>query len=156
MKIFNVFAIILFITVTVSAQNIKLPGSVTSTFDKLYPNAVNVKWDKEGNDEFEASFAKGTQHLSVVIDEDGKLLETETAIAINELSTPIQHFISKNYSGYKITEAAKIVDYKGRVMLEAEVTKANEKKDLLFDQHGKPIVKTKTKEGDGKDQDEED
>ncbi|MCB9207375.1 MAG: PepSY-like domain-containing protein [Ignavibacteriales bacterium] len=134
------------------AQETKVPKKVKDSFVKLYPNAKDVKWDQEGDEEFEASFKNGTEQISVVFDEDGRVEETETVIEVKNLSKPILDFVAQNYSDYKITETAKIVDDKGIVTFEAEVTKGKEKKDLIFDANGKQ-VKKEAKESDEKDED---
>jgi hypothetical protein len=67
-----------------------------------------------------------------LIDASGNIIEKEVEISLNELPTKAKEFVSKNYSGQKIKEAAKITDAKGIITYEAEV----KGKDLLFDSYG--------------------
>jgi hypothetical protein len=117
-------------------QQFAIPDKVTEAFKKYYPEISDIKWDKEGSSEFEASFKENGKDISVVFDKAGKLEETETSIQISELPENAVKFINTNYSDSKITEAAKIVKANGAVLFEAEVTMGKQKKDLLFDPKG--------------------
>ena len=127
---------ILLVSFTVFAQETKVPKAVKDSFSKLYPKVTDVKWDKEGATEFEAGFKENGTDVSVVFDEKGNLKETETAIQISELPKSAASFVEKNYPGFKISEAAKIISAKDEVTFEAEITKDKVKKDLLFDLKG--------------------
>ena len=122
----------------------KIPQNVKEAFTKAYPNVKEVKWDVEG-EEYEASFKlKGTD-VSVVIDNDGEIEETETEIAVSELPSNIIPYITKNFKGYKVTAAAKIVKEDNDVTYEAEITKYKTHKDLIFNQDGIIVKKHKEK-----------
>lgn len=138
------FVLLLF-SFSVFAQHSKIPPKVTDSLSKLYPKATNVKWDKEGND-YEASFKLDNKDMSVNLNVDGKVLETETTIEISQLPDSIDKYVQNNYKGYKITEAAKIVKANGVTLFEAEIQKGNSKNDLLFDSQGKIEKKNINKE----------
>lgn len=139
---------------TVFAQETKVPKIVKDSFTKLYPKVTDVKWDKEGKTEFEAGFKENGKDVSVVFDEKGNLIETETAIQINELPKSAASFVEKNYTGFKISEAAKIISAKGEVTFEAEITKDKVKKDLLFDSKGN--IDQKDMSSENEDEEDED
>lgn len=139
---------------TVFAQETKVPKIVKDSFTKLYPKVTDVKWDKEGKTEFEAGFKENGKDVSVVFDEKGNLIETETAIQINELPKSAASFLEKNYTGFKISEAAKIISAKGEVTFEAEITKDKVKKDLLFDSKGN--IDQKDMSSENEDEEDED
>lgn len=120
------------ITFAQKLQEKNVPASVKASFQKLYPNAKEVKWDKE-SEKFEASFEINKIDNSVLFDAQGNLLETEIEIAINQLPQSIKDYVTKNYPKQKIKEAAKITDDKGVVAYEAEIKGM----DLLFDASGK-------------------
>lgn len=142
-KLFSL--VIVFLAVSLFGQEAKVPDAAKDALAKLYPKAMDVKWSLERKTEFEANFTDKKIPTSVVLNAKGKLLETEIDIAVTELSKNIQSYIQKNFAGYKISEAAKIVDPKGKITFEAEITKDKIKKDLLFDKNGKPVVKKETK-----------
>lgn len=153
-KLFSVM--ILFVAASLFGQNAKIPDAVKDAFIKLYPKATDVKWGRENKTEFEANFKDGKTSTSVVLNAKGKLLETEINIAVTELSKEIQTYLQKNYAGYKISEAAKIIDPKGVITFEAEIAKDKIIKDLIFDKNGKPIVKKEKNVKNDKEEDEDD
>jgi hypothetical protein len=149
-----VLILVFLFSVTLFAQEVKVPKEVKETFNKYFPNAKNVKWEKEGEEEFEVNFMDGPTYMSVVIDDEGEIEETETVMNLTDLSKVIIDFIAKNYPDYKLTEAAKIVDDKNVVTYEAEISKGKVIKDLMFDVNGQLII-NKSKESAEEDEDEE-
>lgn len=117
-----------------SAQNLQekdVPAVVRSAFQKQYPGVKADEWDKEGVN-YEVEFKVQEAEQSLLIDPMGTILETEIEINISSLPETAREYVSKNYAGQSITEAAKITDAKGKVTYEAEV----KGKDLLFDGNG--------------------
>ena len=110
----------------------KVPEIVTKSLISNYPNAKNVKWDKEENN-YEASFENNKTENSVLFNSNGKIIETEVEISTAQLPKSILSYLSKNYKDQKVKEAAKIISEKGIVTYEAEI----KGKDLLFDENGK-------------------
>ena len=74
--------------------------------------------------------------MSANFSADGTLMETETEIAPSVLPKAATEYITKNYAGSKIEEAAKIVNSKGITVYEAEVKHGKEEFELLFDATG--------------------
>ena len=111
-----------------------IPGAAKTAFTKLHPQATVVKWDKEDGG-YEASFKENGKTMSVVMDGQGKLKETETDIAVSELPASVRDYVARQMPGKKIKEAAIIVDASGTKKYEAEVGG----KDLMFDMAGKPL-----------------
>ena len=141
-------------TFVLIAQELNVPGKVKESFKKLYPTVSQVNWSKEGNEEFEASFTSDGKDISLVFEEDGELIETETAINLSELPSGVVNFVEKYYPEYSITETAKIINSKGVLTFEAEVSKENFRKDLLFNESGKFIEKNKSEnENESEDED---
>lgn len=164
MKKSILFFVIFALVISVSAQNKKevmVTEKAKATFAKLYPNVKEVKWGKEGKDEFEAEFKLDGKAISLVIDAEGNLKETETEIAKTELPKGVDEFVANNHKGWTITEAAKIVDAKGNITFEAQITNGKnklEQKDLMFTKDGKPIKKKESKsekEENGEKEEEE-
>ena len=116
----------------------EVPAVVKSAIHKNHPNAKDLKWEKEkGN--YEAGFEVGEQDYSVLIAASGQIIETEVEIKVDALPAGVKEYVSKNYAGQKIKEAAKITDAKGVVTYEAEL----KGKDLIFDQSGKFLKEVK-------------
>ncbi|MES2382006.1 MAG: PepSY-like domain-containing protein [Bacteroidota bacterium] len=111
-----------------------VPAKVKEALQKQFPNAKEVKWEKE-NDKYEAAFDLNKADYSALFDVDGNLIETEVEIKLSELPNGVLAYIKTKYTGQKVKEAAKITDAKGTVTYEAEI----KGKDLLFDSNGQFI-----------------
>ena len=70
--------------------------------------------------------------MSALFDANGTMTELELAIKITELPSAATDYISKNYKGAAIKEAAKITKSGGEINYEAEVRGT----DLIFDATG--------------------
>lgn len=110
----------------------KVPEIVSKSLLSKYPNAKNIKWDKEENN-YEASFENNKIENSVLFSANGKIIETEVEITVAQLPKSILNYIGKNYKNQKVKEAAKIISEKGIITYEAEI----QGKDLFFDENGK-------------------
>jgi Putative beta-lactamase-inhibitor-like, PepSY-like len=133
--------LMLAITISTSAQKVKaseVPVAVMNAFQKQYPKATDVTWDKEkGN--YEASFDLHKVDNSVLFNESGKIIETEIEIEISQLPKGVVEYVKANYKGMSVKEAAKITDANGVVTYEAEIKGM----DLLFDSSGKFMKESK-------------
>jgi hypothetical protein len=114
-----------------------VPANAKSNFEKEFLD-VNAKWDKEDSN-FEANFKQNQKTMSVIYDANGNRLETEQEINVAALPQIIKDYVSKNYKGENIKEAAIITKPNGEENYEAEV-KGN---DLLFTKDGQFIKATK-------------
>jgi hypothetical protein len=119
-------------------QQKNIPQPVLSSLQKEFPQAKNIKWEKEKNN-YEAGFQiKGEDH-SVLFNTSGNVIETEVPINANALSIPIKQFILDKYPKQKIKEAARITDSKGVITYEAEING----RDIIFDADGKFLKEVK-------------
>lgn len=112
-----------------------VPANVITSFQKLYPG-ITFSWEKE-NDKFEANFKKKSKTMSALFLSDGKLVETEVDIKPEALPAVVLNYISHNYKGIKVKEAAIITKASGEINYEAEI----KGKDLIFDNKGNLIKK---------------
>ena len=110
----------------------------------------DAQWDKEGAN-YEASYKSGGKEMSVVFDEQGRMLETEVEIGKNELPSLAKDLLKKEYSGYKVEEVARIIASNGEVTFEVEVEKLEKTFELIFDTQGKLVKQIEEKEAADKD-----
>jgi hypothetical protein len=139
-KLFIVVLVMGATTLPARAQKLnesQVPATVKTAFQKKYPD-IKASWDKE-DPNYEANFKKDGKAMSVVIDKNGTVVETETDIPVTDLPKGAQDYMKKNYSGVKIQEAARIVRANRDVNYEAEVRH----KDVIFDANGKFIKEAK-------------
>ena len=138
------------IAVSATAQKIKeaeVPADVKSAFAKKYPGAKVEEWEKEGGD-FEAEFDWNKTESSALFSANGSFKALEQEIKIAELPKAVTDYCTKNYAAYKLNEASKITEASGKIMYEAELKKAKEHFDLIFDNNGGFIKKEAETEKD--------
>jgi uncharacterized protein YicC (UPF0701 family) len=131
MKKTILMGIMTFAALTSQSQITSIPGVVKAKVTSTYPKATAVKFEKEGKD-FEAGFKNEGKDMSILMDAQGNILETETDITVAELPKGVQEYLAKNMKGKKIKEAATIIDAKGMKKFEAEIGG----RDFLFDEKG--------------------
>jgi len=117
-------------------QNI--PQIVKNALLQKFPKAKEIKWDKEGKN-FEASFDLNNVDNSVLFNQEGKIVETEIEIKVNQLPKNALQYLNDHYKNQKVKEAAKIITEKGNLIYEAEI----KGKDLFFDENGNFIKRDK-------------
>ena len=113
------------------AQDVTAPESVKKSFDSLYPDMENVKWNMR-NGNYEAAFDAGANSLIVRMDSEGKLVETEVETPLSVLPNNIAMYVIRFYPGIKLSKAATITKADGKMMYKAEVGEV----DLFFDTKG--------------------
>ncbi|MFL5752453.1 MAG: PepSY-like domain-containing protein, partial [Bacteroidia bacterium] len=129
-----------------------VPKAVLDAFKAGFKGAKADKWEKEKDGNYEAEFKQGGVETSASYSPEGKLMDTEVEMKTADLPKGVSEYVSKNYAGYKISEAAKITDASGKVSYEAEVSKGKEEMDLIFDSNG-GFVKKIVEQEDEKDKD---
>ncbi len=135
---FLLFAVTLMLTAAVYGQQSKTPPAAVAAFEKAFPGASKVKWEKEKED-FEVNFVFNAKEMSAVYNKTGVLQETEETIAVSALPAPVTAYVNQHYKNASIKEAAKITKANGEVTYEAEVNKT----DLIFNTTGKFIKSEK-------------
>lgn len=131
-------AIFMLAGTTYAGEKTNVPAAVREAFQKTYPGAEKLKWDKEDG-RFEASFEYKEQEMSVLYNANGTVAETETEIPVTDLPKEAYKYASGKG---KVKEAAKIVSADGTVTYEAEVGKS----DLIFDDNGNFLQEKTDKE----------
>lgn len=131
----------------------EVPQVVLDNFKKAYPEAKKVKWEVEDG-EYEAEFRMNKKEMGVLYDSEGKVLETEAQMELDELPFTVSEYVAANHSDFKLDEAFK-VEKDGVTSYEVEVE--NEKEDtemeLLFDASGNYLGVEEDKKGDDEDKD---
>jgi uncharacterized membrane protein YkoI len=117
----------------------KTPNAVTTKFNQKFPNASNVKWDKENAHEYEASFVwKGEKH-SANFNDTGEWLETESPITFNQLPEKVQTAFNGSHKGTTIKAVAKIETSKGQNQYEVEIKQGLKTVEFFYDANGSVI-----------------
>jgi len=136
-KLIMVAIIAMFSTTALFATEV--PEVVKKAFQQKFPTAKKVKWEKEKNNDFEASFILNDKEISALYSMDGQLKETETEIAVSELPKSVIDALAKIDANAKIEEAEKIERSDNTIIYETEVKINKKKTELLFDSNGNGI-----------------
>jgi len=131
-----------------TVQKKDVPDAVVQHFAKQFPKVENVQWSKE-HGEFEANFEQDDQEMSATYDAQGNHIETETEMATDQLPQTVKSTIAKQFSGYDLREAAKIVKNEGTTY-EAELHKGEKSFDVIFNADG-TVVKNGNKNHEDKE-----
>jgi len=137
-KIILTALVLLSTAVSIFAQS-KTPQAVLDAFNKKFPNATNVKWDKENAHEFEASFNLKGVDYSANYSDTGEWMETESNIAFNDLPKNVQTTFNASHPNAKVKEVAKIETSKGQTQFELEMKQGMKTVEFLYNSDGTEI-----------------
>ncbi|MDP3353301.1 MAG: PepSY-like domain-containing protein [Flavobacteriaceae bacterium] len=137
-KIIFVGLVLLGFTSTSFAQS-KTPIAVTTAFNQKFPNATNVKWDKENAHEYEASFEWKAEKHSANFTDKGEWLETESPLTFSQLPNKVQTAYKTLYKETAIKAVAKIETSKGDTKYEIELKKGLKTMELFYKNDGTVI-----------------
>lgn len=121
----------------VFAQKNKTPEAAQKAFQQKFPNAKEVKWGKEGKDEYEAEFVQEGKKGSANFSATGEWLETEMAIPQTSAPKAVIDGFNKAYAGAAIKEVFKIESKAGKNYFEIEYTLKGKTKEAKLSPDGK-------------------
>jgi hypothetical protein len=114
----------------------KTPDAVTKAFKAKFPTATAVNWDKEGANEYEASFMLKEEKYSASFDKTGDWLETESPFKWEQLPDKVQNAFDASHKGATIKMVAKIESAKGGIKYEIEVKQGAKTLELFYYENG--------------------
>ncbi len=120
----------------IHAQKIKVSEIVQKAFSQKFPTAKNVKWDKEGKDEFEAAFEIDGKKGSANYNINGEWLETEIAINSNLVPKIVLEAVTKKHPTAIINNLFKIKSKAGKNYYEIEYTLQGKTKEAKVSTEG--------------------
>lgn len=113
------------------------PAAVAQAFQRMFPNALKVKWGKESKMEWEAEFTVSGIEMSANFSEDGTWLETESELSASQLPENVSNAIKKQFVGWVILDAEKVETAQKGILYEVEVKKTGmKKKEILLKEDG--------------------
>ena len=125
----------------------KVPQKVKDAFQKKFPTALSIDWEKESETEWEAEFKMNKIKYSANFLEDGTWKETEHEISKKEIPQKISEILIAEFPGYEIEEA-EISETKDGVFYEFEIEKKKIEMEVVIDENGKIIKRTEVNEKD--------
>ena len=112
------------------------PAAVQKAFEQKFPNATNVKWDKENAHEYEASFEWNGDKLSANFSDTGEWLETESTTTFNALPENVQTAFNASHKGATVKAVAKIETSKGNTKFEVEIKQGVKTIEFFYNSDG--------------------
>ena len=112
------------------------PAAVQKAFEQKFPNAANVKWDKENAHEYEASFEWKGDKLSANFSDTGEWLETESPTTFNALPEKVQSVFNASHKGATVKAVAKIETSKGITKFEVEIKQGVKTVEFFYNSDG--------------------
>jgi len=119
------------------AQNIRqadVPSLVLNSFQKAYPNAVDIEWEKQLSN-YSAEFEISNMDHEVWLDEKGNILKHEEDIQISQLPVAVINSIKQNYAAAQIDDVDK-VEEGGKTYYVVEFEKWSGDKYVSFNEDG--------------------
>ena len=133
-----------------TGKQLIVPQQVLKAFQTKYPQATKVEWEQETPGQYEAEFVVAEIETSAVWDEEGILLEEESAVEQAALPQAIKDALAADFKDCKINEAEKVTA-NDVVTFEMEAKCGKKKCELVFDTNGKLIEKEEKKADEDKD-----
>ncbi len=150
-----ILAAVLFIGFTACGQSVKdVPGSIKSSFTKRFPNATNVKWGKENENEWEAEFKIDGKNYSANFNNTGEWVETEYQVKANELPPVVKATLANESKGARI-KVSEVSETKEGKFFEFVYSDGEDETELIIDNAGNVVKKEQVDEENENDEKEE-
>jgi hypothetical protein len=139
------------------SKEVTVPAAVQDAFSKQFPNAGNVKWSMESENEYEAEYELDKNNQASNYDVSGKWLVTETEISKSNLPDSVKSTLTKEFEGYKIIKAEKVENPVKGISYEVKFEKGEFTFVAEFSSEGKVLnsKKANEKEDEQGEEDEE-
>ena len=141
MKKLVVLVIVLLCNITYSGAQSKIPEKVTKAFEQKFKNATLVKWNKENDHEYEASFEWNGQKHSANFSDSGAWIETESSITYAQLPEKVKSTFAKDHKKALVKSIYKIENAKKEIKYEIEIKENLNTIEFIYDSNGK-LIKT--------------
>jgi hypothetical protein len=128
----------------------EIPDQVKKAFTAKFPTATDIKYEVEDKD-FEVSFTEKGVEMSANFDAAGKWLETETEMDVSALPKEITGSVTKNFPGFKISEADRVEAPGTGQTYELDLIKNKEGIEVQMNPKGDILKKTPVNEDEEQD-----
>jgi hypothetical protein len=118
----------------------KVPVPVRQTFNKQYPAAKMVKYEKE-NADYKVSFLQQGKQFIYTYNKAGYLLETDEEIATAAIPKAVTSTINKKFAGYTIMTVVKREAPDKGICYEMDLKKEGDGYTVRFSDQGEILQK---------------
>ncbi len=117
----------------------KPPEAVIEAFDAKFPEASDVKWEKDGDHAFIATFISNDLLQKARFTDKGKWTETSIEMDFEKLPEKVQAGFDKNHPGAKVKSVMKTETSTGRIKYLIEIKKLIKTEELMYSELGKEL-----------------
>lgn len=140
MKSLKILAIMLFTTGFAKAQDLNsadVPVNLRDAFNKEYPKATAVEWEKE-MDHYKVEFDLDRRDHEIWYSASGSIVKKEQEMKKTELPPSIRAVIQSKYAGYRVDDVEMVWKKKIKTY-EVELEKGQDEKHIIFDAKAKVL-----------------
>lgn len=130
-----------------------VPEAVVKSFTSKFPDAEEIEWEKEEDNEWEAEFELGGIEYTASFDNMGSWLETERYIKEAGLPQMVLENLKANYPDHKIEEIA-LVENETNSYYEIDLSYEEESLEVAINEDGNTLSMNETEDDDNEDDDE--
>jgi len=116
------------------SPNVETPSVVLNTFQREFPDATNVEWEKF-KDDFEVEFEIENNDHTAILSSDGNLLKYKYDILLSELPETVNESINTNYESNQIDDT-EILIIDGVTYYQVEFEKTLMDEQVVFNAAG--------------------
>jgi hypothetical protein len=131
---------ILFISLSLHAQNSTLPDAVSKAFEQKFPKAKKVKWSSENIDDYQAEFVADSLNAVALFSHDGQWLQTGVEVSQTRLLPTVPLYIKKKYPKSRIEKVTRVENSRKDPYYEIALRKKDELEYVYFDMNGNEIA----------------
>ncbi|WP_268036196.1 PepSY-like domain-containing protein [Algoriphagus sp. PAP.12] len=117
-------------------SNKEVPMTVKEAFGSRFPEAKNVEWGRENEEEWEAEFSLEGHEYSSNFSNSGDWLETETEVAIDEIPADIINLLNQEFTDYDLEFSERVESPEG-IAYEFGIEVDEDEYEVLIDSRGK-------------------
>lgn len=121
----------------------EVPQAVKAAFEVRFPDAKNVDWDKENDQEWEAEFSWKAHDYSSNFSNSGEWKETETEIKPDEVPADIMDLLNNEFPEYELEYSERVESPSG-MAYEFGIEVGEDEYEVLIDSQGKIEKKVET------------
>lgn len=132
----GIFILIKILLISLNAMAWQAPKPVTDAFQQKFNEATNVKWLKENDTDYEASFDLLGKKMTAIFNEQGQWLSTETEVGVKALPGISRIVLQTRFIGWQIATAHKIDKADGSLHYRADLDKKGTRKEVFLKKNG--------------------
>ncbi|MDT0649358.1 PepSY-like domain-containing protein [Autumnicola edwardsiae] len=132
------------LAITISSCNMKdqiaanqVPSVVLNAFQKQYPEAADVEWEKQNSD-FEVEFERDNVEYTALINQQGDIFKIKHDASLEEIPETVLEKIKADYADYTIDDVEVLKDGEN-TYFQLELDKKLADKEIVVSEAGEVL-----------------